>query len=226
MYVCARRVEKDDRSTLQDRLKELRAEELRRIENHVAVEQAWWSNHIIENEQQAISNGLLYEVADQGNGYYLTGQLRRRDHPNTLSANAIRLLEEIGEWWSRYIGVSKTERLFLSVSSLYRSPELQRQLVANSYLATRGVSSHCSGNAIDFDPNGYYKALGSLKNPVNSRSQDFNSKAAYFLRVVLYFLQSQGKCNVIMEKKFYLHEGAIISYHACYHVCVSPHAYS
>ena len=129
---------------------------------------------------------------------------------------------EIQSRWQKAMQVQSEDvaSVYLAVVSLYRSLELQEQERLKNPLASQGFSSHTAGVAIDFDPNGYY--WGEARDKMQSNMTGYRDIYSLTLMKVLESLVNEGACHVIWEKGFRIEDELLISYTACYHVCVSP----
>jgi len=203
-------------------LQSLREAENVRINQEILIEREWWGLKVLINEDDALANGLLVIVPDEGRFFRLIGRLRHREEPKTLNPLAYQLLLEIQEQWIKIMNKSgeAIEDVYLSIISLYRSQEFQMRIMHDTYLASNGISAHCAGAAIDFDPNGYY--LGLNRKSIQSGSTDFRSIYTLVLKQILEKLVSEGACHVIWEKGIKIEGDVVIRYKACYHICVSP----
>src|SRR5260221_3049209 len=140
-------------TSINEGLARYRENELLRVRNKAKIELDWWGNSIINGQQQD-----FVTVPKEGRGFRLTSPLRNDHEPRLLCIEAMNLLVLVSQRWIndlRNNHVDSTD-VFLSVSSLYRSSELQGQLVQQGANAAK-ISSHQAGAAIDFDPSGYYQ---------------------------------------------------------------------
>lgn len=183
------------------------------IQQAVSVEHQWWYDWSIEQ---------LVEVPDEGKNYRLIWRLRTGEEPKLARPELITLLGIIEERWRLKAAACglPTENIFLSVTSLYRDAELQKKLKESTPLASEGFGSHGLGVAVDFDPNGYY--FGEERKAISSFSPDFVPTYTMMLRQTLASLEAEELCYVIYEKRFRKDGTHIVSYEACYHVCVNP----
>lgn len=203
-------------------LQHLREEESRKINEEVLVEREWWEPRILHDENVALAEGRLMVVPDEGNHFRLIGPLRRKEEPNLLNPQAYHLLLVIQDRWLAAMSSESVSARYvrLSITSLFRSLELQKQVMQETYLASRGISAHNAGAAMDFDPNGYFS--GSDRKSVQAGSEDFCDIYPLVLEQVLQELVDEGSCHVIWEKGIKVEGDLVIRYTACYHVCVSP----
>jgi hypothetical protein len=198
--------------------KEERLRILRKSENELQ----WWGDRLLVNAPEALQKGTLREVPSEGAGFRLIMTLRNNRESKLLNPQARDLLELIGQKWKGKSTNISHDDVFLSVTSLYRPRDLQRQLLrkrANAF----SKSSHQAGAAIDFDPNGYYEGIKRV--PVKRGDKIFNEKYMSALEEVLEQLENEGKCQVIREKSFKVIGGKIVEYDSCYHVCVKPNPF-
>lgn len=199
-----------------------RNEESRRINKEVLLERLWWSSHLVYDESIAINSHKFVYIPDEGKHYRLIGDLRRNLEPKSLNTQAFMLLLEIQERWQKHMSDAQviSDNVFLAVTSLYRSPDLQDKISSTSYLASKGVSSHSAGAAIDFDPNGYF--VGEARKSIQYKSDMFKRIYTDCLANILMELESEKACHVIWEKGIEIEFDNVIRYNAVYHVCVSP----
>lgn len=203
-------------------LHELQQEESVRINLEAMIEQKWWSSKVIPDEIEALANSELIVVPEAEANYSLRWKLIQNQEPRTIRPQAYRLLLEIQSRWQKVM-LGQCEDItdvYLAIVSLYRSSELQEKLRAETHMASKGVSSHSAGAAIDFDPNGYYITDG--RNPMQANMIGYRNVYSIALAEVLEELVSEGVCHVIWEKGIKIENGMIVKYTACYHVCVSP----
>ncbi len=212
--------------SLIDQLKET---ERQKISAATAVERQWWIQHIITDTNQAMKEGILTIVPNQGENYRLIGLISNGQEPNLARPEVVQLLNLIQSRWQTTTRKAQldTSDIFLSVTSLYRDQDLQTKLQQQTSLATTEASSHQAGAAIDFDPNGYYQ--GTELRPINHKSKDFNPALNQALKQVLRELKKEGVCNFVIEKNFRTSTDTVTNqieeYEACYHVCVRPEAF-
>ncbi len=195
--------------------------ELDRVRALAQIELDWWKDNIISDPVKALAKGDLVEVPTEGESYGMIRALREDDEPRFLNPQALNMLNVIQIEWSKRIKASGLQPdVVLSISSLYRSEELQQKLINQGENAAE-VSSHQAGAAIDFDPTGYYK--GKERKPVSSRLDNgYDPKYTEILRDILQELHEQGRINFIHEYKIENINGEVGKRLACYHVCVSP----
>jgi hypothetical protein len=201
----------------------LRKDERLRVYRESERELEWWGDRLLVNVPEALREGALREVPSEGTGFRLIMTLKNNREPKLLNPQALSLLELIGQKWrDKLTNTSIHDDVFLSVTSLYRSRDLQRQLLrrkANAF----SKSSHQAGAAIDFDPNGYYE--GSKRVSVKRGDKIFNERHISALKETLEQLENEGKCRVIWEKGFKIVGETVVEYDSCYHVCVKPDAF-
>lgn len=125
-------------------LQRLREEESTRINQEVVVEREWWGSSVLQDESEALADGRLLVVPDEGRHFRLISRLRKHEEPNLLNPLAYRLLLGIQERWVEAMekGEEAFENVYLSLISLYRSPELQKKVIQETYLASQGISAH------------------------------------------------------------------------------------
>jgi len=205
-----------------DRVSQFLANELSRIEREVVVERAWWGGRVVAEEEAVLGSGELVEVPIEGYGFRLIGRLRKGEEPRWLRPEAYKLLLDLACGWRRELDVEEGGWLdvFLSVTSLYRSSELQARLVLQNTRATRGLSAHGAGAAFDIDLRGYY--VGECRQPVNCYSEGYNPRYMELLRVKIRELEDSGRCHAICELGCKGDDQFLSVYPVCYHVCVSP----
>lgn len=110
----------------------------------------------------------LIEVPSIGNAYCLIKRLRPEYKPkdpsqprkeSNLARQEVKIVvEEAGRRWRQKLkdqGFDNTDRIYLSITSLYRSQEEQEKLTEKKSNAIN-ESSHTKGAAADIDPNGFY----------------------------------------------------------------------
>ncbi len=193
----------------------LQEEERERIEDLVTKEESLWSSRVIDDESRGLELGELNVVPDEGENWSLIRRLKIRLEPKSCNKDALALLAKIDSMLDVY---STGPRVKFSVTSLYRSPILQKILVEMSPLSSRGFSSHTAGAAIDFDPNGYYENGAARGRTHPAYDPGMTSK----LEQVLNDLEKIGVCTLIRERKHVLSPEGMYSYVACWHVCSVP----
>lgn len=202
-------------------LGQLRAQELERIEESLGIERDWWGNKIIKDP----NSNLLVNLPDEFGSFRLIFLLRNGNEPRGVRKEVLDLLDEINNRWRGKMEEKRIpyQDVLLSITSAYRTKELQDKLADNSQLAARGFSTHLAGAAIDFDPKGYYVKKGNERKPINPRSESYDPRYTETLKEVLLKLQEENLCHVIIEYGFRINDdGEIEKYEACYHVATSP----
>lgn len=210
-----------DENSLENRLSKLRAQELKRIKKGVEIEKDWWSDKTIEDPNST----LLANLPDEFDSFRLIFLLRNGNEPRSVRKEILDLLGEINNRWREKMkekGIPYQDVL-LSITSAYRTRELQDKLANNSQLAAKGFSAHLAGAAIDFDPKGYYVRTEDKIKPINPRSESYDPRYTETLKEVLLKLQEESLSHVIIEYGFRINDNnEIEKYEACYHVAVSP----
>lgn len=196
--------------------------ENKRINDVIEVEREWWMNHVIDNPDEALKEGSLIVVPEEGTNYRLIKRIREEMEPKMLRPEALKLLKEISFDWRTVMEEKgfNTSHVWLSVSSLYRDARFQEKLQKVTYRASSGVSAHVAGVAIDFDSQGYYEGRNRL--PISWKSESFNLGYIEALKQVIERHERLGNCHVINEKGFKWFSGGVLEYSACFHVCMNP----
>ncbi len=203
-------------------LEKCRQQESQRIKAAVTIELEWWKEKIITDPVTALTTGELIALPDEGKNYRLIGNLRKNEEPRTVRPETARLLDLIQDRWiqeTESLGLTTTN-VFLSVTSLYRSFDLQHDLNRFSQLSARGISAHQAGAVIDFDPMGYYQGIN--RKSVTAYYSDFDIRYIQALQSTLDQLENENYCHVLKEKWFQQDGHSIIKFDACYHVCLNP----
>lgn len=203
-------------------LLELLQRESERIQGEVGIEKEWWLDKQISDPIKEREIGTLQVVEDESSNTRLIGSLRFEKEPKVARKEVVELIGIIEKKWqekARELGLD-IEDIFLSISSLYRDPKLQDALKQSTHLSSKGFSSHTAGAAVDFDPRGYYK--GPERTPINPNNPKYNARYTAVLKEVLYSLQAEGMCHLIIEHGYRLESDEVKEYEACYHVCAKP----
>lgn len=208
----------------------LRTQERARILDAAKIELRWWAHHLIEDADQAIEQGKLIKIPPVGfvdgsnnYGYKVIGKLQSGKEPRLIRPEAEALLYIISKKWRDRIKLQRDlpqNQVFISVTSLFRSAEFQRELIEEGANAAE-VSSHQAGMTIDIDPNGFY--AGPELKSVNVEMGSIEPIYKIVLADVLSDL-SPDKCNLILEKGYRVIDGKIQEYDSCFHICVKPEA--
>lgn len=210
-----------DRKGLQtDELSKLRDSERLRVRREAAIELEWWRDYIIDDCVDAVRSKVLVRVPNEGIGFRLTSCLRDGREPYWLRQDALDILTVVGQ---RFYNDLRNNHLpvdvLLSISSLYRSAELQRELIESGANAAE-ISSHQAGVAFDISPNGYYKGIG--KTSTTRGMESFDDENFVRLDHLLEGMENNGFCHVIREYGFREDGDQISQYMSCYHVCAVP----
>ncbi len=204
-----------------DTLQNLKSIESDRINTLIWQESVWYEKSVIRSEIDALNKGVLIEVSDDGDRYRLIWTLRTRTQPKSLTPKAfILLLELLNIWYESLKNYDGIDNIYLSISSLYRTLDLQSELSKTTHMASTGFSSHTTGMAFDIHARGYYS--GYDRHSVVALSEEFDPLYINVIKAILENAEKQGLCHVIVEKGYRLEIDTVIEYDACYHVCVSP----
>jgi len=196
--------------------------EINRIRELAKTDLLWWKKHLIHDTEQAVQTGLLIEIPIESTNFRLIRPLRDGSEERLLNPIATAFLISITDEWKKALLLidpsCRDDRL--SITSLYRSPILQKKLVESKANAAI-VSAHQAGACIDFDPTAYYQ--GEERRPINMKMDDYNTAHIQILRGILREKHIRGECNFIEELSFTATpEENIQKYSSCYHVCVAP----
>lgn len=195
--------------------------EKKRQGEEIKIENSWWQNILIFNEDEALNDGRLVDVSLNNPYYYLIGPIRRGEEPKSLTPTTLSLLNKIGSFWNQKIKdkIPGDETIRLSVSSLFRTIESLQERIRLG-LAVANIGPHQAGTAIDFDPNGYY--VGDGRKAINRSKSEFNESYIDALKDVLVDLENKRDCHVIWEKGYKIKDNQVVEYDACWHVCLNP----
>lgn len=174
----------------------------------------WWGN----------KPKNLINVPDTGEHYRLIYTLRSEKEPKQARPEVILTIEEVGKRWRQRLeelGIKNNQKFFLSITSLYRDENLQKQLKSKSVNAN-DTSSHLLGAAADIDPNAFY-LLGEDEEfkPINAKN--YPAEEIDVLRKslfgVLNQMQREGMISFIPE---YEPRENNVSTLSCFHICPKP----
>lgn len=127
-------------------------DELERIMEQQRVEVPWWENtpnmETVADIEKAVEGGSAVIVPDEGTGYKVSANVKPEFR--VLEKNTKTALDEVAEEWLRGLeerGLSDP-KLFLIISSLARTTEFQKELIAKGYPAAE-QSTHTHLGAFD-----------------------------------------------------------------------------
>jgi hypothetical protein len=139
------------------------SEELEGLDQQLVRERAWYADarryRTNRGIHRAVRRGALVEVRDSDD-LQLIDRFKRE--PQTyvpyLTPNALRMAHDFGNLWRMTLWQSGIQDGLdrLAVTSMVRSKKYQRHIVSSGSLAVPD-STHCTGNAVDFDMAGYYR---------------------------------------------------------------------
>ncbi len=201
---------------------QLQANESARVQDQVLLESYRWKDEIILDLPDALKTGLFIELPDEDPelNYRLIGVLRRNEEPRAVRKSAYELFMQIMLMWKQQTHRSSepSDNIFLPVTSLYRTEEIQQKLRQTSPFAAIGWSAHFAGAAIDIDPAGYYRG----NEPINSKHPSFTSDYIHALIKILSEFEEEGRCHVIYETRYKSGSDGVFGTLACIHICSYP----
>jgi uncharacterized protein YcbK (DUF882 family) len=163
----------------------------------------------------------LETVDDTGEHYRLIYTLRSGKEPKKARSEVVSTIEEIGRRWReklKELGFENPQNIYLSITSLYRDEELQKQLQAKTGNASN-TSSHLLGAAADIDPNGFYLKQENEFKSINDKNYD-QTKIAMLRDSLLEILDQMEQEELISFIKEYK-QGKESGY-SCFHICPNP----
>lgn len=195
--------------------------ELEKAKKLYEIEYEWWGdvNPFKTNDdiKKAFINGDLTEVRGDEN----IKPIMRLLNPDLkkwlpyLSKDAHNLLIDLGKSWREKMNKENLSKdIKLSITSLTRSSEYQKEIISSGKLAVEG-SSHTKGKSFDIDGCGYYEGEEAINPRFTDNYEDvYNSRVHTILRESLKDFKEKGLLNFIPE-----YEGTT---NQCFHVTVAP----
>lgn len=170
----------------------------------------WW-----KNQPQS-----LIKLTDTGDSYRLIYTLRSEKEPKEARPEVLVAIEEVGERWRGKLEETGIEssNLFISVTSLSRSQELQEEIKIKSVNAN-DTSSHLFGAAVDIDPNGFYLLENDSFIPINSSNHPNIETLRRVLFKTLIEMEKEGLISFIPEFEPRENNKSTLS---CFHICPNP----
>ena len=164
------------------------SEELDRIREIQEIEAGWWKNMPVMNSdsdiEQSIQNGDAVRILD-GNAnarYKISAKVEQKFR--VLELHTAELLQIIARRWTEDMNAEgQSQELFLVVSSLGRTIERQKELIAKGYPAVEN-STHTKLGAFDI---------------ATKWLRDNNPEALLVLERILKELSGNGEINFIPE---------------------------
>jgi len=162
----------------------------------------------------------LIQIPDTGNSYRLIYTLRSEKEPKEARAEILIAIEEAGRMWREKLeekGI-KADNLFISITSLLRSQELQEEIKRKSVNAN-DTSSHLFGAAADIDPNGFYLLEDDSFIPINNSNYPNIETLRRALFKTLIEMEKEGLISFIPEYEPREGDKSTLS---CFHICPNP----
>lgn len=195
--------------------------ELEKAKDLYKIEYEWWGDldplETNNDINKSFIDGELVEVIEDEN----IRPIMRLQNPDLkkwlpyLSRDAHKLLIDLGKNWREKMNKENLPKdIKLSITSLTRSVEYQKEIISSGKLAVEG-SSHTKGKSFDIDGCGYYKGEEAINPRFTDNYKDvYDTRVHTILREILQDLKEQGSLNFIPE-----YEGTT---NQCFHVTVAP----
>lgn len=196
-------------------------EEFERVKRLSELERNWWRNlpayKTAEDIIRDAESGFLKKIESDEN-LKLIMRFENSDlkeWPPYLSKETAALLKEVGRRWRKKAARKEiSEEVRLAVTSLMRTIEYQKELMAKGKLAMP-ESPHTKGQCFDIDGYGYYNS-GKAINPRQTADYQniYNSNVHEALKETLEEMKAENCLNYILE-----YEG---TNNQCFHIARSP----